>query len=169
MKLNGAAKLGPTGELVLAGEGVEAMWAASDEAAMRLQSSVSPQVEAAIAELVGHPPTYSHGNPIDADSARRRPPGIPLAQAEPGTEVTIHRITEEAEEDAELLAYLEAQDLVSGALARIVEASGSRDSIVLDGPRGRSTMGLRPAALIRVIPGLADPALCHRIPPRRLG
>jgi hypothetical protein len=36
--------------------------------------------------------------------------------------------------------------------------------MTLDGPRGRVTLGLRPAALIRVIPGAADPSLFHRVP-----
>jgi DtxR family Mn-dependent transcriptional regulator len=139
-------------------------WAESDEEAARLQGSVSPRVEAAIDELMGHPPTCPHGNPIDAESARRRPPGIPLAAATPGSTVTILRITEEAEEDNELLVYLEEQGLVPGVAARILDVSASRDAIALEGPRGRGTMGLRPAALIRVLPGMADPALFHRVP-----
>lgn len=144
-------------------------WAESDDEAMRLQSAVSPRVEARIRELVGDPPTCPHGNPIDLETIRRRPAGIPLAEAEPGGEVTIYRITEEAEEDADLLVYLEAQGLVPGTIARVVDVSASRDSIALDGPRGRATMGLGPAALIRVLPGRAEESLFHRIPPRRLG
>ena len=143
-------------------------WAESDEEAMRLQVAVSPRVEAAIRELVGDPQTCPHGNPIDIEPARRRPAGIPLSDAEPGTEVTIYRITEEAEEDAELLSYLESQQLVPGTLAKVVEVSHSRDSMALDGPTGRSTMGLRPASLIRVLPGRADEKLFHRMPARPL-
>jgi DtxR family transcriptional regulator, Mn-dependent transcriptional regulator len=140
-------------------------WAESDEEALRLQSAVSPRVEEQIAELLGNPPTCPHGNPIDEHAARTRPKGIPLSETEAGTEVTIYRITEEAEEDAELLAYLEQADLVPGTLARVVEISAGRDTIALDGPRGRSMLGLRPAGLIRVLPGRADPALFHRVPP----
>jgi DtxR family transcriptional regulator, Mn-dependent transcriptional regulator len=139
-------------------------WAESDEEAGRLQGSVSPRVEAAIAELMGHPPTCPHGNPIDAASARSRPPGTRLNEVEAGATVTIYRITEQAEEDAELLVYLEQQGLVPGAHATVQEVSTGRDSITLDGPRGRSSMGLRPAGLIRVLPGHADPALFHRVP-----
>jgi len=141
-------------------------WAESDEEAARLQGALSPRVETAIAELMGHPPTCPHGNPIDADAARTRPSGIPLSEAEAGGLITILRITEEAEEDAELLVYLEQQGLVPGTHATVAEVSTSRDSVVLDGPRGRTTMGLRPAALIRVLPGEADPGLIHRVPAR---
>jgi DtxR family Mn-dependent transcriptional regulator len=140
-------------------------WAESDEEAMRLQGAISPRVEAAIAELVGHPDTCPHGNPIDTAAARSRPPGVPLSEARAGSQVTIYRITEEAEEDAELLAYLERQGLTPGVTVEVSEVSTSRDSISLDGPMGSSTMGLRPAALIRVLPGVADPDLFHRMPP----
>ncbi len=144
-------------------------WAESDEEAARLQAAISPRVEARLAELLGNPPTCPHGNPIDAESARTRPRGIALSEAEAGTEVTILRITEEAEEDVDLLSYLEEHQLVPGAVARVVDVSAGRDSISLDGPRGSSTMGLRPAGLIRVLPGRADPALFHKVPFRLSG
>lgn len=139
-------------------------WAESDEEAARLQGAISPRVEERIAALMGYPRTCPHGNPIDADAARTRPRGIALADADPGTDVTVYRITEEAEEDAELLVDLERAGLVPGARARVVDVSAARDSVTLDGPRGRSTMGLRPAALIRILPGEADPALFHQVP-----
>jgi DtxR family Mn-dependent transcriptional regulator len=144
-------------------------WAESDEEAMRIQSVVSPRVEAAIRELVGDPPTCPHGNPIDAETARRRPAGIPLSDAVPGTEVTIYRITEEAEEEADLLRYLDEQGLVPGVVARVVEVSTSRDAVLLEGPSGRSSLGLRPASLIRVLAGQAEASLFHRIPTRQIG
>ena len=139
-------------------------WAESDEEAGRLQGSVSPRVETAIAELVGYPSTCPHGNPIDAAAALARPRGTPLNHVEAGATVTIYRITEQAEEDAELLMYLEQQGLVPGAHATVQEVSAGRDSITLDGPHGRSSMGLRPAGLIRVLPGRADPTLFHHVP-----
>ena len=142
-------------------------WAESDEEAARLQGSISPRVEARLEELLGHPETCPHGNPIDAATARRRPAGIPLAEVEAGQRATVYRITEEAEEDAGLLSYLEARALTPGAHITILARSVSLDSLTLDGPRGRATLGLRPAALIRVLPGEADPALFHRVPQSR--
>lgn len=139
-------------------------WAESDEEAGRLQGSISPRVEGAIADLLGHPPTCPHGNPIDAEAAGSRPKGVRLSEVEPGTEVTIFRITEMAEEDRELLEYLEAQDLVPGAHATVVDVSTGRDSLTIDGPRGRGSLGLRPASLIRVLPGIADAGLFHQVP-----
>jgi Fe2+ transport system protein FeoA len=89
---------------------------------------------------------------------------MPLSEAPAGSDITVLRITEEAEEDAALLVYLEEQGLMPGVAAHVVDVSTARDSITLDGPQGRSTMGLRPAALIRVVPGAADPRLFHVVP-----
>ena len=139
-------------------------WAESDDEAMRLQGAISPRVEARLDEMLGHPETCPHGNPIDAETARRRPAGIRLSEMEAGSPATIYRITEEAEEDAGLLSYLEARALTPGAQITILARSESLDSLTLDGPRGRATLGLRPAALVRVLPGEADPALFHRVP-----
>lgn len=143
-------------------------WAESDEEAARLQGSISPRVEQRLAEMLGNPPTCPHGNPIDPEAARTRPKGVRLSEVEAGTEITVYRITEEAEEDIELLSYLERHELVPGTLARVTDVSVGRDSISLEGPTGHSSMGLRPAALIRVLPGRADPGLFHRLPDIRL-
>lgn len=144
-------------------------WAESDEEAARLQGAISPRVEARLDEMLGHPETCPHGNPIDAATARRRPAGELLSGAEAGVRATIYRITEEAEEDAGLLSYLEARALTPGAHVTILARSESLDSLTLEGPRGRATLGLRPASLIRVLPGEADPALFHKVPARGSG
>ena len=83
-----------------------------------------------------------------------------------GQRATIYRITEEAEEDAGLLSYLEARALTPGASVTVLARSESLDSLTLEGPRGRATLGLRPAALVHVLPGDADQGLFHRVPPR---
>jgi DtxR family Mn-dependent transcriptional regulator len=143
-------------------------WAESDEEASRLQSAISARVEARLDELLGHPETCPHGNPIDAETARRRPAGVPLSRVEAGQRATIYRITEAAEEDKALLSYLEARRLVPGVEVTVLARSESLDALTLAGPLGRATLGLRPASLIRVIPGKADPSLFHRLP-RGLG
>ncbi len=139
-------------------------WAESDVEAARLQGALSPRVETKLDDLLGHPVTCPHGNPIDLETARTRPSGTPLSQLESGARATVLRITEEAEEDPGLLSYLEARALMPGAHITILARSESLDSLTLEGPLGRATLGLRPAALIRVLPGEADPALFHRVP-----
>ena len=141
-------------------------WAESDEEAERLQAAISPRVEAMLDQLLGHPETCPHGNPIDVEATKRRPVGIRLADVNAGEGATIYRITEEAEEDAGLLSYLEARGLRPGAPITVLARSESLDSMTLEGPHGRATLGLRPAALVRVLPGTADPALFHKVPSR---
>ena len=87
-----------------------------------------------------------------------------MSEIEAGQPATVYRITEEAEEDAGLLSYLEARALTPGAAITVLARSQSLDSLTLDGPRGRATLGLRPAALVRVLPGTANPDLFHKVP-----
>jgi DtxR family Mn-dependent transcriptional regulator len=139
-------------------------WAETDPEAIRLQAHISPRVEAALDELLGHPETCPHGNPIDESTARRRPAGEPLSDICSGEQVTIYRITEAAEEDGGLVSYLEARGLRPGAKVTVLARSESTDSLTLEGPLGRATLGLRPASLIRVLTGEPDPALFHHVP-----
>ncbi len=141
-------------------------WAETDPEAILLQSHISPRVEAALDDLLGHPETCPHGNPIDEAAAAARPPGTPLSEVDSGAHVTVYRITEAAEEDGGLVSYLEARGLRPGAKVTILARSDSTDSLTLEGPLGRATLGLRPAGLIRVLQGEADPALFHQVPGR---
>ena len=139
-------------------------WAESDTEAHRLQAAISENVEAKLDEFLGYPEICPHGNPIDAAVARRRPRGVPLSSLASGDRATIYRITEEAEEDAGLLSYLEARGLRPGAEISVQASSESLDAVTLSGPRGSATLGLRPASLILVLPGQADPQLFRRSP-----
>jgi len=141
-------------------------WAAADVEARRLHSSISPEFEARLDEMLGHPQTCPHGNPIDRATEARRPKGEPLAALEAGEAATIYRVTEAAEADAALLSYLEARGLVPGAKITVLSRSASLDSLTLDGPIGRASLGLRPAALVHVMRGAVDAALFHQIPVR---
>ena len=68
----------------------------------------------------------------------------PLSEVDDDSDITILRISEEAEEDAGLLVYLEQQGLTPGVRAHVAQVSQSRDSVTIDGPQGQSSMGLRP-------------------------
>jgi hypothetical protein len=141
-----------------------ARYAERNGLALACEGPASALIEARLDEMLGHPETCPHGNPIDAETARRRPPGTPLSRVEAGEKATIYRITEEAEEDAGLLSYLEARALTPGAPVAVLARSESLDSLTLEGPRGRATLGLRPASLVHVLLGEVDPTLFHRVP-----
>ena len=132
---------------------------------MRLQGALSPRVEAKLDELLGHPETCPHGNPIDLETARRRPAGDAAVRAGVGVQgdgAADHRGGRGGRGPAVL-----PRGAGADARARtitILSRSESLDSLTLEGPRGRATLGLRPAALIRVLDRRRRPGLFHKVP-----
>jgi DtxR family Mn-dependent transcriptional regulator len=142
-------------------------WAEADEEAHHLQHALSERVTDRIDDLLGHPPTCPHGNPIPRDGRTpERPAGIPLSQAESGDEVTILRVTEEAEEDARLLTFLQEHEVRPGSVFAVREVAAHIGTMTMDGPAGEVTLGLTAAAKLRALLGRADPGLFHRVPER---
>lgn len=150
-------------------------WAEADEEAHQLQHALSERVTDKIDELLGRPPTCPHGNPIPRDGrTAERPAGLPLSTAREGSEVTILRVTEEAEEDARLLTFLQQNGVRPGMVFRVAEVAEHIGTMTLE-PEGREgrggdggtvTLGLVAAAKIRMLDGRADPQLFHRVPER---
>ena len=148
-------------------------WAEADEEAHHLQHALSDRVTDRIDELLGRPPTCPHGNPIPRDGRTpERPIGMPLSEARAGSEVTILRVTEEAEEDARLLTFLQENGVRPGHVFAVVEVAEHIGTMslrrVADAPGGghEVTIGLSAAAKLRVLEGRADQALFHRVPER---
>jgi DtxR family Mn-dependent transcriptional regulator len=148
-------------------------WAEADEEAHHLQHAFSDRVTDRIDDLLGRPPTCPHGNPIPRDGRTPdRPAGMPLSEADAGGELTILRVTEEAEEDARLLTFLQENGVRPGNAFEVVEVAEHIGTMTLrraDGGAddGREvTLGLVAAAKLRVLPGRADAALFHRVPER---
>lgn len=90
-------------------------WVAADQEAARLEHAVSDAVVARLFEVLGHPTTCPHGNPIpgygvaDSDEVR-------LGAISPSTVARVSRVSEVAEREAPaLLAYLQERGLVPGA------------------------------------------------------
>jgi hypothetical protein len=81
-------------------------------------------------------------------------------------------VTEEAEEDARLLTFLEQNGVRPGnafEVADVAEHIGTMTLRRQDGGAddGREvTLGLVAAAKLRVLAGRADPSLFHRVPER---
>ena len=132
---------------------------------MRLQGAISPRVEARLDEMLGHPETCPHGNPIDAATAKRRPAGS--ACSDIGGGHARDRSTGSRRRPRRTPACSRTSRRARsspGAPITILARSRSLDSMTLEGPLGRATLGLRPAALVRVLPGDADPNLFHHVP-----
>ena len=148
-------------------------WAEADEEAHHLQHAMSDRVTDRIDELLGRPPTCPHGNPIPRDGhTPERPAGIPLSDADQGSVVTILRVTEEAEEDARLLTFLQENGVRPGNAFHVTDVAQHIGTMTLRRADGGAqdghevTIGLVAAAKLRALPGPVDPALFHRVPER---
>ena len=148
-------------------------WAEADEEAHHLQHALSDRVTDRIDELLGRPPTCPHGNPIPRDGVTpERPEGSRLSAAEAGSEVTILRVTEEAEEDDRLLTFLQENGVRPGHLFEVTEVAEHIGTMTMRRVGGGAedghevTLGLTAAAKLRMLPGRADPLLFHSVPER---
>jgi DtxR family Mn-dependent transcriptional regulator len=148
-------------------------WAEADEEAHHLQNAFSDRVTDRVDQLLGFPPTCPHGNPIPRDGhTPERPAGRPLSDAPAGGEVTILRVTEEAEEDARLLTFLQENGVRPGHIFDVVDVAEHIGTMTLrrsdGGPMDghEVTIGLVAAAKLRVLDGRAEPSLFHRVPER---
>ncbi|MBV8462707.1 MAG: metal-dependent transcriptional regulator, partial [Acidimicrobiales bacterium] len=93
-------------------------WDKAHVEAGRWEHVISDDVEARLIELLGHPTTCPHGNPIpgmEADGRQQRS----LADAEPGERIRLERVTESVEHDAASLTYLGDHGLTPGTTAVI--------------------------------------------------
>lgn len=148
-------------------------WADADEEAHHLQNALSDRVTDRIDDLLGHPPTCPHGNPIPrGGQTPDRPAGLALSSAAAGSTVTILRVTEEAEEDARLLTFLQENGVRPGHVFEVVDVAEHIGTMTLrrtaDGAYDghEVTIGLVAAAKLRMLEGLADETLFHRVPER---
>lgn len=94
-------------------------WAATHAEADRLEHALSPMVEQRLMEKMSYPTTCPHGNVIPG-SGYDQQRGRWLSECAAGETVQVIRITEQAEEDIELLRLLYGSGLVPGAIVHIV-------------------------------------------------
>ena len=93
-------------------------WDKAHTEAGRWEHVISDEVEARLVEILGHPTTCPHGNPI---------PGTPpatetttaLADAGAGAQVRLRRVTEQVEIDGDALRYLSAHGFLPGVVATV--------------------------------------------------
>jgi DtxR family transcriptional regulator, Mn-dependent transcriptional regulator len=99
-------------------------WHQIHEEAVRLEHALSPTMEERITTLVGNSTTCPHGNPIPGN-AEGYEGTTRLDQAAVGSKFAIKRIVEEAEEESELIRYLQTNGLVPGATFAISDVSAA--------------------------------------------
>ena len=102
-----------------------------DKEADRLEHSLSPRLEAHLFERLGRPTTCPHGNPFPGSRDERRLlDARRLSEAEQGEVTTILRITEEAEENSDLMRLLHTNQLMPGTVVKL--ALVTDDDLILE-------------------------------------
>jgi DtxR family Mn-dependent transcriptional regulator len=123
-------------------------WADAHEEAHRIEHAVSARVEERIMRLLGNPTTCPHGNPFPG---LPRPDTVLLATLQQGDEREVDGVQEEAEEDADLMRFLQQNGLKPGALVRVVEVATFNSTMTLDVSGRQVVMGLPAAESLRVL------------------
>ena len=123
-------------------------WHESHEEAHGVEHVITPKIEARLLQALGNPTTCPHGNPIPG-LGTLAPDEFPLDRARTGDELVIQRITEEAEEDLQLMKYLQEHGIAPGARMTVRESTPATAMLVLEGPAGQVPLGLPVAAKLR--------------------
>jgi DtxR family Mn-dependent transcriptional regulator len=124
-------------------------WSHVHAEADQLEHSISSEIEDQMRTNLDDPQTCPHGNPL---------PGyehiaanwLSLTDISAGEKVTIRRIHETAEDDPELMQFLEAHGVIPGAVVEISEVLAFNQTIVLKGGTKDVTIGFPAAKYIFV-------------------
>jgi len=125
-------------------------WADCHEEAHLFEHALTPRLEERIVALLGNPTTCPHGSPIPGLGGRLPADLVPLAAVPPGEEATIEFISEELEEDADLLRYLERGRIMPGRRVVVKEVVPASDLMVLESEGQPVPLGLKVAQKVRV-------------------
>jgi DtxR family Mn-dependent transcriptional regulator len=123
-------------------------WHEAHEESHGFEHAMTPKVEERLLAALGNPKTCPHGNPIPGHGSLA-PDEFPLDQVRPDETITVQRITEEAEEDPDLMRYLQDNGLEPGVPMRVVAFEPFNQTVSLEGPRGRVVLGFTAAAKLR--------------------
>jgi DtxR family Mn-dependent transcriptional regulator len=133
-------------ELLLA-RVLDVPWSQVHQEADAMEHTLSPETVERLAAKLDHPETCPHGNPLPG--FEEQVAGLfPLTQAQAGQRLVIRRVHESAEEQPELMGYLEQHGLLPGAEVAILEIMPFNETITLECAGQTVVLGLAPAALI---------------------
>jgi DtxR family Mn-dependent transcriptional regulator len=124
-------------------------WSRLHAEAHTLEHAVSNMAESALMEELGHPQTCPHGNPLPGNEDAVAD-WEPLTQVPVGEIVTIRRVHELAEENTELLSYLEAKGIMPGQKASVTEVLDFNQTVTLDVQEKPVTLGFAAARYVFV-------------------
>lgn len=125
-------------------------WAEAHEEAHIFEHAITPRLEKKIFELAGNPKTCPHGSPIPGTGYRLSPDLVPLATLKSGDEAVVTFISEELEEDIDLMKYLERAKMMPGGNITVLDFAPSTGVMVVEREGQSVPLGLAIAAKIRV-------------------
>ena len=105
-------------------------WHKSHIEACRWEHVISDEVETRLIELLGHPQTCPHGNPIPGSGTRKGRQQVALSSVKGGARIRLERVTEQVETDSAAMSYLSEAGFIPGADAR-VSAKGPDGTLTL--------------------------------------
>jgi DtxR family Mn-dependent transcriptional regulator len=121
-------------------------WDKAHLEAGRWEHVISDEVEARLIEVLGHPSTCPHGNPIPGAGATAVETRL-LSESRQGDHIRLARVTEQVEIDQDSLSYLSSNGFIPGAEATVTSRAPD-GTLTLD-------LGARSIAL--------GPALAHQL------
>ena len=105
-------------------------WSQVHREADQMEHTISPETMERLAERLDDPQTCPHGNPLPGHEALLEG-WIPLTRAQPGQKITITRVHESAEENHELMVFLERHNVMPGVEAIVTEVIPFNETISL--------------------------------------
>lgn len=127
-------------------------WAQAHREAHRFEHVITPLIEERLVELLQHPQTCPHGNPIPGMRVPLVEESVPLSTVPEGTTVEVARISEEAERDSELLGYLDTHGVKPRTRFVITQVAPWIGTLMLRRDEDEFPLGLKVAAKIYVRP-----------------
>jgi DtxR family transcriptional regulator, Mn-dependent transcriptional regulator len=94
-------------------------WEKAHTEACRWEHVISDEVEDRLVELLGHPQTCPHGNPIPGSGPRQGRQQVALSSVKDGARVRLERVTEQVETDPAAMSYLSDAGFIPGADAQV--------------------------------------------------
>lgn len=122
-------------------------WSRLHQEAHNLEHAISAETEAALLAELGNPETCPHGNPLPGYE-KAVAGWVPLTETAAGDQLIIRRIHELAEHNAELMAFLEKNGIVTGAPVTVRQILPFNQTVELQVGQAQVTLGFAAARYI---------------------
>lgn len=122
-------------------------WSKLHQEAHNLEHAISKEAETALFEELGRPKTCPHGNPLPGQEDAVKT-WVPLTEIPTGEKIIIRRIHELAEQNPELMGFLEGKGIMPSAQATVTEVLPFNQTITLDVQKKSVTLGFASARYV---------------------